>query len=245
MNGYSTISEKNVSSTLDEIEKTGEKKYVEQFNNYINEYGHLFGQCEQFKDNHSAFSVNTFTHGDAHAGNVMFKYGEENGGTNVRDAVFIDFQLTFYKPAVLDLHKFIWTSTTTDARKHLVKILKVYHEAFMESICQLGSPLKYKYDEFLNDFRRTFVDGLYWATHIFVSMVCTPREERIGMEELGALIKDMIENYDNPEFKAEYDTLIGKLEESSRKNVKYQTKMKEFMDDLAELDLIYSGSLWL
>ena len=245
-NSYSTISEDIFLRTLDEIEKDGEKKYVEKFQDFLDKHGHFFRQCEQFREfDHTAFKVNTFTHGDAHVGNIMYQYGEENNGTNVRDVTFIDFQFVLYKPAILDLHKFIWTSTTPDTRKHLTKILKTYYTTFMKSIKQLKSPLKYTFDEFLNDFRRSFVDGLYWATHIFLSQVCTPKEDRVSMDELSRLCSDMVSNYNNPEFQEEYNKVIAKLDESSRKNDKYQTRMKGFMDDVMDLDLIYSGNIWL
>ena len=246
-NGYSTISEENFFRTLDEIEKEGgNKKYTEQFQKFLDKHGHFFRECEQFREfDHTAFKVNTFTHGDAHVGNVMYQYGEENGGTNARDVTFIDFQFVLYKPAVLDLHKFIWTSTTPDTRKHMTKILKTYYNTFMNSIKQLGSKLKYTYDEFLNDFRRTFVDGLYWATHVFVSQVYAPVEEKVSMDELARLCNDMVSNFNSPEFQDEYNKVINRLDESSRKNEKYQTRMKGFMDDIMDLDLIYSGSVWL
>ena len=246
-NNYSIISEEIFFMTLDEIEKAGEKKYVEQFQGFIDTYGHFFRQCEQFREfDGTAFKVNTFIHGDAHVGNCMFQYGKENGGTNLKDVTFIDCQFVLYKPAVLDLHKFIWTSTTPDTRKHLIKILKTYHSTFTKSLEQLGvTTLNYSFDELLKDFRRSFVDGLYWATHIFVSIVYTPKEDRISLDELRQLCDEMIVNYNNPEFKAEYNKVIEKLEESSRKNAQYQTRMKGFMDDVMDLDFICSGSIWL
>lgn len=244
--GYSTISEENFLRTLEEIEKEGEKKYVGQFQDFLNKYGHLFRGCEQFREfDQTAFKVNTFTHGDPHVGNTMYQYGEENGGTNVKDMTFIDFQFVLYKPAVLDLHKFIWISTTADTRKHLRKILKTYYDTFMKSINQLGSPLKYSFDEFLNDFRRSFVDGLYWASHFFVYQNYTSKEDRINMDELNRLCVDMMSDCNNPEFQDKYNKVNMKLDESSRKNETYQKRMKDFMDDVMDLDLIFSGSVWL
>ena len=243
---YSTISEENFFRTLDEIEKGGEKKYVEKFQAFLDKYGHFFRQCEQFREfDHTAFKVNTFTHGDAHVGNAMYQYGEENGGTNAKGVTFVDFQFVLYKPAVVDLHKFIWTSTKPDTRKHLAKILKLYHDTFMKSIKQLGSPLKYTYDEFSKDFQRTFVDGLYWATHVLLSQVYTPKEDRISMDDLSRLCVDMMSNCNNADFREEYDKIINKLDTSSRKNEFYQTRMKGFMDDVMDLDLICSGNIWL
>ena len=105
--------------------------------------------------------------------------------------------------------------------------------------------MKYSYDEFLNDFRRTFVDGLYWATHVFVSQVYAPQEDRVSMDELARLCTDMLTNFNSSEFQDEYNKVINRLDESSRKNEKYQSRMKGFMDDVMDLDLIYSGSVWL
>ena len=65
------------------------------------------------------------------------------------------------------------------------------------------------------------------------------------MDELARLCDDMVSNLNSPEFQDEYNKVINRLDESSRKNEKYQSRMKGFMDDVMDLDLIYSGSVWL
>jgi len=53
--------------------------------------------------------LNVLTHGDLWLNNIMFK------GQSVR---FLDFQLVNFTSPAIDLHYFIYTSTTLDVRMH-------------------------------------------------------------------------------------------------------------------------------
>lgn len=75
---------------------------------------------------------NVFCHQDLWAGNIMFKFAQENGDDNLAkpiSCVLMDYQFARYLPPVADVLMFILMTTRLDnRRKHLLSYYRYYYD---------------------------------------------------------------------------------------------------------------------
>lgn len=85
-----------------------------------------------------AMTFAAFCHGDLWSNNVMFKHNE-NG--EPIDAIFVDFQFSYYGPAVIDLANILYTSSKEWFREmHWDALVQHYHSELLEMLQQLDYP---------------------------------------------------------------------------------------------------------
>ncbi|KAK4874386.1 hypothetical protein RN001_013746 [Aquatica leii] len=99
---------------------------------------------------------NVLNHGDFWCNNLMFQYDEDD---NLKDVLFIDFQLSVFASPCVDLHYFISTSTSPEVKdNHINDIFHHYYNEFVTNVKILGvksSILNW------NDFKKVFSDKAY------------------------------------------------------------------------------------
>lgn len=163
---------------------------------------------------------NVLSHADLWSNNIMFRYDVNNKPCDVR---FIDFQLTRYGAAAMDLATFIFVCSTRDFRRtHQNNILHSYCDA-LESELQLnqidGKTLPR--DEIFKSFEEYRVAGLIEAA-LFCHLILLPNE-------LAANIMQSSEEYDKFISQCRAEKCFKAFEEEY-----YRERMTELLTELID-----------
>lgn len=124
--------------------------------------------------------VNVLLHGDSWVNNFMFRYDSTGKVAEIR---FVDFQLAFFNSLVMDLHYFIFSSTSLDIKfKKLDTFLKIYHEAFVSTLEKLNYKISFTFDQLKSDFEEKYFWGLIVLCTIF-PLITQPKEQAPSAED--------------------------------------------------------------
>ncbi|KAK5640998.1 hypothetical protein RI129_009545 [Pyrocoelia pectoralis] len=146
----STISEQLVNVSYEEIVKVC--RSVPDLNKYTEKLELAKERIFEilFNINNTNTNYKVLNHGDCWSNNIMF-YHNQNG--EVKDVVFVDFQLSCFTSPCYDLHYFIGSSANVQSKHNVDAIVDHYFENFTRKLRELHTvtmPTREKFDE---DFR--------------------------------------------------------------------------------------------
>ncbi|XP_060663986.1 uncharacterized protein LOC132796737 [Drosophila nasuta] len=132
-------------------------------------------------------------HGDMWTNNFMYAYENKSKPETPTNAIFVDFQLSFYGSPACDLNFFLNTSIKLDINKNRrEELIKVYYQAFKEALEYARYEKIPSYEDLLWELRSREIYGVF-GLFGFLPMITMPKE-------LSA--DNSIENMNDESFKA-------------------------------------------
>ncbi|XP_062133619.1 uncharacterized protein LOC133843874 [Drosophila sulfurigaster albostrigata] len=132
-------------------------------------------------------------HGDMWTNNFMYAYENKSKPESPTNAIFVDFQLSFYGSPACDLNFFLNTSIKLDLMKNRrEELIKVYYQAFKEALEYARYEKIPSYEDLLWELRSREIYGVF-GLFGFLPMITMPKE-------LSA--DNSIENMNDESFKA-------------------------------------------
>lgn len=165
--------------------------------------------------------INVINHGDVWVNNVLFKKSENED----LDAVFVDFQLSYYHTPALDLNYFFHTSLELSVLKHdREELVKSYHGSLESSLEELGIKAPT-----LDDIKAELIKNDFYSLFVLVVMlpIVSMKREHCKDNSIDVLVKG--------EKKAEHKRNIMFSTERVVEILKYSLKR---LDDDGVLDQI-------
>uniref|UniRef100_A0A336M3R5 CSON009902 protein n=1 Tax=Culicoides sonorensis TaxID=179676 RepID=A0A336M3R5_CULSO len=112
---------------------SGFDKYVQKMNSFRSKFEQNMKKLYEIERN-DKFTV--LNHGDLNYHNILLKYDETHN--RLVDLLFIDFQLSVFGTAAIDLYCLLFLITTDEVRDFRSQILRHYHSSFVKALQSFG-----------------------------------------------------------------------------------------------------------
>ena len=223
---------------IDEMVGNNDTYYVGTYQKFLDKHGCLDTVAIDIRDSWdtSKFKIKTFNHGDPWFNNMLFKYNSKDESSMVPiDVKLIDLQEVGYLPPTMDLTYFLFSSTTGEIRNNLSQLLRLYHDEFITIVNQLGSVLSYTYEELVADFKESAFYGLHFALGP-LAQVLAEKEDILDMDDFSKKFggRDMMSD----EVKADMQKEMDHLQQTMKKNINYQVRIRELIDELVAMGVM-------
>ncbi|ALC48450.1 CG9497 [Drosophila busckii] len=119
--------------------------------------------------------LTVLNHGDLWVNNVMFKYHDQLP-TKPMDAIFVDFQNSFFGSPGCDINFFLNSSVQLDVLIHRREFLiQTYYASLRQSLEQMHSPLVPSFEEIQHEIHARELYG-FFSAYAFLPMVTMKKE---------------------------------------------------------------------
>lgn len=116
-------------------------------------------------------------------------------------------------------------------------MLRFYHDIFITNINQLGSIIDYTYEELVSEVKKAYLYGFNFAA-LALGTLLGPKEDVMDVERLQGLMSKQALDPGDKEVEAELEEMRIQMENSFRKNIEFQKRMKDLMDEVIELGIM-------
>jgi len=135
-------------------------------------------------------------HGDCWNNNMMFL----KDGATILDQIFVDLQVTRFGSPNLDISFYLFTSVLSNIRQEkLEMLLKVYFDAFKDTVSKLKATLNISFQDFMADYKRKcmlgFIFGLNMKTAIGAIKDVDTNNCGNDLEEMKKYFNQVVENW--------------------------------------------------
>ncbi|KAH8368737.1 hypothetical protein KR084_010146, partial [Drosophila pseudotakahashii] len=120
--------------------------------------------------------ITVLNHGDLWVNNFMYKYDDEQP-TKPIDAIFVDFQNSFFGSPGCDINFFLNSSVQLDVLIHRREFLiQTYYESLRDSLKQMHSAFVPSYTDIQKEIRARELYG-FFSSYAFLPMVTMKKED--------------------------------------------------------------------